>query len=263
MVFISWMWRDVHVHTRSQTSCTLPVVRCAPSPTRRSDMVVDVPTVDRVRPSVCVPARRAACILPVGRGRGKNIVRALTAPLRRPLTLIKRTSVQYYQNHKNHKPPHDFYAARAVSPAGLTMFTFDLLLFRAESRKPISAFLYALYSRGRVPAGWAGCVRLTFDSAARRHTVQSRPELGPARPVSSATQRESWSLQKQDACYHYRCRVGAHSLLHKRDDLAKRRQRALDRSQQRRLVICWLDLAAICAARHNALGAVAVERVAS
>ena len=80
---------------------------------------------------------------------------------------------------------------------------------------------------------------------------------------SSASQRESWSIQKQDACYHCRCRVGAHSLLHERDDLVKRRQRAPDRSQQRRLVSCWLDLAAICAARHNALGAVAAERVAS
>lgn len=261
MVFISWMWRDVHVHTRcqtlSQTSCTL--VRCAPvsDPTKRHGR--GRPDRRPCPPLGVRPGASGWCVYPsCCRGRGKNIVRALTAPLRRPLTLIKRTSVRYYQNHK---PPHDFYAARAVSPAGLT----NVLIYcysRAESRKPISAFLYALYSRGRVPAGWAGCVRLGCASA-YRVGIQSRPELGPARPVSSATQRESWSLHKQDACYHYRCRVGAHSLLHKRDDLVKRRQRAPDRSQQRRLVICWLDLAAICAARHNALGAVAVERVAS
>ena len=106
------------VNKKAQTSCTL--VRCAPvsDPTKRHG---------RGRPDrrPCPPlgvrpgASPSGCVYPsCCRGRGKNIVRALTAPLRRPLTSFKRTST-YYQNHK---PPHDFYAARAVSPAGLTMF---------------------------------------------------------------------------------------------------------------------------------------------
>lgn len=134
MVFISWMWRDVHVHTRcqtlSQTSCTL--VRCAPvsDPTKRHGR--GRPD-RRPCPPLGVRPGASGCVYPsCCRGRGKNIVRALTAPLRRPLTLIKRTSVQYYQNHK---PPHDFYAARAVSPAGLTK-CFDLLLFGRNHESP-------------------------------------------------------------------------------------------------------------------------------
>ena len=73
-MFILDVWRDVHmcipIGAYNSAYAKPNFVHLGPVctlrfPTRRSDMVVDVPTVDRVRPSVCVPARRAACILPV------------------------------------------------------------------------------------------------------------------------------------------------------------------------------------------------------
>ena len=69
-MFILDVWRDVHMCIPIGAYAKPNFVHLGPVctlrfPTRRSDMVVDVPTVDRVRPSVCVPARRAACILPV------------------------------------------------------------------------------------------------------------------------------------------------------------------------------------------------------
>ena len=164
------------VNKKAQTSCTL--VRCAPvsDPTKRHG---------RGRPDrrPCPPlgvrpgASPSGCVYPsCCRGRGKYIVRALTAPLRRPLTLIKRTST-YYQNHK---PPHEAttftlrapFPRRAAGLGGLTKYKVLIYCYSGGITKAHQRFLVCTVQSGSCPSrlGRLRSTRLRVGISSR-HTV--------------------------------------------------------------------------------------------